>query len=219
MENLDMATAGSAVQWDTVLFYLLAMMAIPFAFGVLFDRAIIRSGFLLIGVFGAVCGLFLLLQAQFLALAQLMIYAVGITLIVVIALMLTNPRLERDPSPNFLQQQLGGFIVAGFMFFTIYCAFRSESWPINNEAVSADVQTIGLALTTTYALPFEFASILLLAALVGAVMLAKAEPPVTETIDGNGQSDASEDGGEAPPSAGTLYERGASAGTTYSSSR
>src|SRR3990167_3562619 len=78
------------------LFYLLAFIAIPLAYGVLFDPRIIRCGFLLIGVFGAVSGLFFLLQAQFLALAQIMIYAVGITLVVVIALMLTNPKLEHD---------------------------------------------------------------------------------------------------------------------------
>ncbi len=50
---------------ETLVFYVLATLAIPFAYGVIFDRAIIRSGFLLIGMFGAVSGLFLLLQAQF----------------------------------------------------------------------------------------------------------------------------------------------------------
>jgi NAD(P)H-quinone oxidoreductase subunit 6 len=216
MDNLDIMGGATTVQWDTVFFYSLALMAIPFAFGVLFDRAIIRSGFMLIGVFGAVCGLFLLLQAQFLALAQLMIYAVGITLIVVIALMLTNPRLERDPSPSFVQQQLGGFIVAGFLFFTIYCAFRSESWPINTEGVSPDMTTIGMALTTTYALPFEFASVLLLAALVGAVMLAKAEQPPKPGIDNGKDEMFEEPGGDSSES---LYDRDTAAGSTYSSSR
>jgi len=60
------------------------------SYGVLIDRNIIRAGFILIGVFGCISVLFLLLQAQFLAMAQMMIYAVGITLVVVIALMLTN---------------------------------------------------------------------------------------------------------------------------------
>ncbi len=69
-------------------------------------------------------------------------------------------------------------IIGAFTFFTIYIAVRSEpNWGISSEQVSADnVAVLGTALTTTYSLPFEFASILLLAALIGAIMLAKADP-------------------------------------------
>ena len=86
--NLNAWADGNVEQ---IAFYVLMILAIPLAYGVIFDRTIIRAGFLLIGVFGAISGLFLLLEAQFLAMAQVMIYAVGITLVVVIALMLTNP--------------------------------------------------------------------------------------------------------------------------------
>jgi NADH:ubiquinone oxidoreductase subunit 6 (subunit J) len=207
MEHLDILQAWIPGRLDDFLFYLLAIMAIPLALGVLFDRTIIRSGFLLIGVFGVISCLFLVLQAQFLALAQVMIYAVGITLVVVIALMLTNPRLEKDVAPGMVHQQLGSFLVAGALFFTIYCALRSESWPLSSEAVSPDVQTIGMALTTTYSLPFEFASVLLLAALVGAIMLAKAEQAVSET----------DNRPKGPPETGaptTLFERDTTASST-----
>src|ERR1700735_1989334 len=98
--NIANWLTNNAQPVETGLFYVLAILAIPFAYGVVFDRAIIRSGFLLIGVFGAVSALFLLLQAQFLAMAQIMIYAVGITLVVVIALMLTNPRMDQESSPG-----------------------------------------------------------------------------------------------------------------------
>ena len=185
---------------EDFLFYALAIMAIPMALGVLFDRAIIRSGFMLIGVFGSICGLFLILQAQFLALAQLMIYAVGITLVVVIALMLTNPKLEKDAVPGAPHQQLRSFLVAGALFFMIYCALRSETWPLRTDAMSPDAQTIGIALTTTYALPVEFASILLLAALVGAIMLAKAERQVSE-------KEGVSNGSSEPGAPATLFER------------
>jgi len=163
---------------ETLIFYTIVTLAIPLAYGVIFDRAVIRSGFLLIGVFGAISGLFLLLQAQFLAMAQIMIYAVGITLVVVIALMLTNPRLESDMTVASSKDKVGGFVIALLMFMTIYMAIRTESFPLNTEQVDVNnnVLVIGKALTTDYALPFEFSSILLLAALVGAVMLAKADP-------------------------------------------
>jgi NADH:ubiquinone oxidoreductase subunit 6 (subunit J) len=165
---------------DSVAFYVLATLAIPFAYGVLFDRNTIRAGFLLIGFFGAVSMLFLVLQAQFIAMAQIMIYAVGITLVVVIALMLTNPRMDADATAGINKHSLPTFIVSTLVFITIYLSVRSEEWPVKNAQVldTNNIVTIGKALTTDYALPFEFASVLLLAALVGAIMLAKAEPPV-----------------------------------------
>ena len=167
----------SAIDFEAIVFYALGILAIPLAYGVIFDRAIIRSGFLLIGLFGVISGLFLLLQAQFLALAQLMIYAVGITLVVVIALMLTNPRLENESTSSVPEHRTGTFAVAVVLFLTIYLALLSESWPQTAEQMSPDVlRSIGTALITTYSLPFEFASVLLLVALIGAIMLAKSEP-------------------------------------------
>ncbi len=179
-ENLTALTAWAQNHSETTAFYILAFLAIPFAYGVLLDRRIIRSGFLLIGVFGAISGVFLLLQAQFLAMAQIMIYAVGITLVVVIALMLTNPRLEHDVNPAIPVAKTSGIVVSILLFVTIYLSLRSEIWPLSPSPVKADnVLQIGTGLLTYYSLPFEFASVLLLVALIGAIMLARAEhrPP------------------------------------------
>lgn len=158
-------------------FYLTALIMIPFAYAVLFDKNIIRAGFLLIGVFGGVCSIFLLLQAQFLAMAQMMIYAVGITLVVVIALMLTNPHKDEHQPVAVSAQQSPAALTAIILFVTMYMALRSESWgqspvvPIQQN----DVIIIGEKLLKDYALPFEFASILLLVAMIGSVMMAKAD--------------------------------------------
>ncbi|MBK9145843.1 MAG: NADH-quinone oxidoreductase subunit J [Candidatus Melainabacteria bacterium] len=184
---------------ETIAFYAVAIVAICLSLGVIADRNVIRAGFVLIGVFGGISLLFLMLQAQFLALAQIMIYAVGITLVVVIALMLTNPRLEKETeeptgerAPLFALMDAikGAFpaLVGWFSFFTLYLAVRSEGWNVTDEAVSPDnLKVLGEALTTNYSLPFEFASVLLLAALIGAIMLAKAERKSTggeiETTD------------------------------------
>lgn len=168
---------GNSELW---LFYLMALIAIPMAYGVILDRRIIRCGFLLIGVFGAMSGLFFLLEAQFLALAQIMIYAVGITLVVVIALMLTNPRLEVDVTPVVPAMRIPAVLSAIALFIMIYMSLRSEPWPRDTENVaqaSAALTSIGQQLLTYYALPFEFASVLLLVALIGAVMLARADRP------------------------------------------
>lgn len=188
---------------ETVIFYLLATMVIPFAYGVIFDRAVIRSGFLLIGVFGMISALFLLLQAQFLAMAQIMIYAVGITLVVVIALMLTNPRLEDEMSPGVNKHSLSTFTVSVLIFLVIYMAVRSENWPIKPGQVqdASNIVAIGKALMLDYALPFEFASVLLLAALIGAVMLAKADRQV-ESLE---YSDALDSGSESASESAEAY--------------
>jgi len=184
MENLAAFVDANSVSIETWMFYVLAALAIPFAFGVILDRAIIRSGFLLIGVFGAISGLFLILQAQFIAMAQIMIYAVGITLVVVIALMLTNPRMDLDLKPAAGNSKLTGFIVSFVLFAVIYMAIRSESWVVRPEAPAANnVAVIGAAITGQYSLPFEFASVLLLAALMGAIMLAKNEPVEPEVLE------------------------------------
>ncbi len=191
MDQLDqvqnLMTSGDM---EAFIFYLTGTIAILFAVGVITDRKVIRSGFLLIGAFGSISVLFLLLQAQFLALAQIMIYAVGITLVVVIALMLTNPRLEKQVEMedeeiahepqlirwfNYARRALPG-IVAVLLFFTVHVASRSENWDIQDTPVAANnVEVLGRSLTTVYSLPFEFASVLLLAALIGAIMLAKGE--------------------------------------------
>jgi NAD(P)H-quinone oxidoreductase subunit 6 len=193
----DNVTNGSNV--ETILFYIMATLAIPCAIGVIFDRAIIRSGFLLIGMFGAVSGLFLLLQAQFLAMAQIMIYAVGITLVVVIALMLTNPRMDEELSPGINKHSIWSFAFSLLTFFTIYMAIRSETWPCKGlvEPAANNILVIGRAITTDYALPFEFASVLLLAALIGSIMLAKAEPAVESLEYSEGSQDNSAEPAEA----------------------
>jgi NAD(P)H-quinone oxidoreductase subunit 6 len=181
LDNYVLLQEWSAHHIEGALFYLMAFLAIPLAYGVLFDPRIIRCGFLLIGVFGAISGIFFLLQAPFLALAQLMIYAVGITLVVVIALMLTNPRLEFDVSPFVVEHKLPAILVSIVVFATIYMGLRSETWQATQGAQVLDPENnilqLGIHLLTYYAIPFEFASVLLLIALVGAIMLAKADRP------------------------------------------
>lgn len=173
MENI---VSFSQATVEPIMFYALVLLMIPLAFGVIFDRSIIRAGFILIGVFGTISGIFLLLQAQFLAMAQIMIYAVGITLVVVIALMLTNPTLEQDKAPTQAGNRLPAFLIGLLVFATIFLSIRSELWPMAPELIQSDpTKAIGYFLLTFYSLPFEFASILLLAALIGAVMLAKSD--------------------------------------------
>ncbi|MGH9551246.1 MAG: NADH-quinone oxidoreductase subunit J family protein, partial [Terriglobales bacterium] len=91
------------------------------------------------------------------------------------------------------QHSIGAFITALMLFVVIYMATRSEGWPVKSQPVAADnTAVIGRALTTDYALPFEFSSVLLLAALVGSIMLAKSEPAVEELEYSSSADDAGE---------------------------
>ncbi len=178
MQPLSNITDWIQIYQEPILFYVLSLMAIPLAYGVIFDPVIIRSGFLLIGVFSAISGIFFLLQADFLALAQIILYAVGITLVVVIALMLTNPKQEAEQIATMpAYKVIPGAVVSALIFLTIYLALRSEPWPVTNLPVNPlNLKLLGCYLTTLYSLPFELASILLLVALIGAILLAKGEP-------------------------------------------
>ncbi len=93
--------------------------------------------------------------------------------------MLTNPRMEKSQLSNATPaNQLGAFMVAVGLFMTIYLSVRPENWTLSSEPLDVNnVEVLGRALTTDYSLPFEFASVLLLAALIGSIMLAKAEKP------------------------------------------
>ncbi len=194
MEGFQQLTTLAQGNLEQAVFYLLAIIAIPLAYGVVSDRNIVRSGFLLIGVFSTIAGLFVLLSAQFLALAQIMIYGVGITLVVVIALMLTNPKVEKEVVPALSAHKVPALIVSCFLFMCVYLALRSaENWPLKADVAAlspaANLSRLGESLLTNYSFHFEFASILLLAALIGAVMLAKAEPAGNDSNDLDGNDD------------------------------
>ncbi len=191
--NFDHIAKLTTDNANALLFYIAAFVTLPLAYGVLLDKNIIRAGFLLIGVFGGISLLFLLLQAQFLAMAQMMIYAVGITLVVVIALMLTNPTLQEEKTIDLPQQTGPAFLTCGLVFMVLYMAVLSEAWPKAEGMPNTanNVKILGNAILTQYALPFEFASILLLVALIGAVMLAKADhftPSPTISLDDESDS-------------------------------
>ncbi len=95
----------------------------------------------------------------------------------------------------WVKNSVWSFFFSLLLFMTIYMAIRSEGWPVKNDAVldPNNIFVLGKLLTTDYALPFEFASVLLLAALIGSIMLAKSEPAV-EAIE---YSDDSAEAAEA----------------------
>ena len=161
---------------DDPTFFAISTIAFLGALGVILEPNIIRAGFSLVLCFSAVAGTYFALRAPFVGASQILIYAVGITLIIVFALMLTSlkhdlPKLRGETGKNILSA-----VISIGIFVTLAHALTGEKWlEIESLTCPKNTEVIGLKLLGTYALPFELISILLLVALIGAIVIAKKD--------------------------------------------
>lgn len=163
------------VSLGPVLFYLLAAVTIGFAAVVAFSRDIVHSAFALVGSFMGVAGIYVALAADFLAIVQILLYIGGIVVLILFAVMLTHRIADVRVSnrtvggiPAFLMMLLAGVSMGWAIFHTAWhTALPGEP--------TGTTGSIGNAFLTTYILPFELASVVLLAALIGAVVLSRKE--------------------------------------------
>jgi NADH:ubiquinone oxidoreductase subunit 6 (subunit J) len=156
-----------------VAFWLLAALTVGAALGVAAVRDLIRAVILLITSFLGVAGLYITLSADFVAVVQVMIYAGAISVLILFAIMLT-PRASRDNAETFLQAP--GLLLAGLVTFTIAFVSLEADWSVvEREGFEETASVIGEALLSKYVLPFEMASVLLLVAMLGAIVLVRPE--------------------------------------------
>jgi len=158
------------------LFYAFALMTIAGAAGCAFSRNIIYSAWALLFAFLGVAGLYVFLGADFPAVAQVLIYVGGILVLILFAIMLTK-QIGGDPSLTnaHLGLPIGAALAAATVGTLAYMAVMTpwkEAPSRSYEPVSA---ALGTAFLTDFLLPFEVASVVLLAALVGAVIIARKE--------------------------------------------
>jgi NADH-quinone oxidoreductase subunit J len=159
---------------EMVIFFILAIVAVAAAVGVIAQRNAFQSALFLLVNFCCLAGLYLLLNAQFVALVQVIIYAGAVVVLFLFAVMLLGAdRAEESPDLRRYQTVaavlLGTLLVLGIVWALI---------PAEAEAVPAlmrtdNVREIGAALLTEFVIPFELASVVLLVAIIGAVVLAK----------------------------------------------
>jgi NAD(P)H-quinone oxidoreductase subunit 6 len=160
---------------STAVFYLVAIITVGSAAMVAFSRNIIYSAFSLLGAFGGVAGIYVFLGADFVAAVQLLIYVGGILVLVLFAVMLTH-RITDVQITNRAAGRLPALIVTGVFLYLLVDAVRSTSWVKAKEVVyKATTGTIGDLFLESYLLPFELASLVLLAALIGAVVISRKE--------------------------------------------
>ena len=191
--------------FQDVVFWLLTVMAVGGALGVVLVPDLFRAALLLIVVFMAVAGFFILLSAEFLAVVQVLIYVGAIAILIIFAVMLTRD-VQRGNLPNRLQ--IPAAVFASLLLAALVTVAVDTKWDflpadqqaraelVQTSAVTtltaeelteagvtspeeqAEVQKSGLAdlLISDYVLPFEAVSVLLLAALIGALVLVRPDP-------------------------------------------
>src|SRR5215813_3893673 len=172
---------------ELILFYIFAVIAVVSAILVITQHNVVHSAAFLGSTLFAVAGIFLTLHAEFLAGVQVIVYVVGILVLFVFVIMLISvERAEHERQYN--RQWTIALITSGILIVEIaYGLYRGKDSFVLPPAVIPPVvpatgnsELVGTALYTSYLLPFEIASILLLVAVVGAVVLSKRRTAAEE---------------------------------------
>lgn len=160
---------------STAVFYLIALITVVSAGMVAFSSNIIYSAFSLLGTFMGVAGLYIFLGADFVAAAQVLIYVGGILVLILFAVMLTH-RITDVAITNRAAGRVPAVLIIGILLYLLIQAIKETPWVKAKEVVFAPTTAkIGDLFLEQYLLPFELASLILLAAMIGAVVLSRKE--------------------------------------------
>jgi NADH-quinone oxidoreductase subunit J len=160
------------VQPGTLFFYLLATVVVLSAVGVALAPNILYSAFSLLGTLGGVAGLYMYLGADFLGIAQLLIYVGGILVLILFAVLLTN-RIGEMNITNLSAGLMIGAPAAIAVIALLVKMSLGTPWSAIETAAAPTTARIGDAFLKEYLMPFEVASLVLLMALVGAMVIAR----------------------------------------------
>ncbi|MCS6267219.1 MAG: NADH-quinone oxidoreductase subunit J [Vampirovibrio sp.] len=168
---------------DTLVFWFFAVVSVLMAIGVVFAPSVLYAALCLLSVFFCMAGFFLLNNADFLAVAQVMVYAVGLTIVLMFGLMFTGNQAlpAQDNKWGWLVKTIAvfsGLSIAGVLakasssFVPKFVTPMAE--PMKQNVIANGTATqLGELLLTKYILPFELVSVLLLIAMIGAILLSK----------------------------------------------
>jgi len=159
-------TLGDAV------FYLIAAITVGSAAGVAFTRNIVYSAVSLLGTFAGVVGLYFYLAADFVAVVQLLVYIGGILVLTIFAVMLTH-RIADVKISNRSVAPLPAFALLVAVVLAMLRAVGEGEWKVVEVTPQPTTYAIGDAFLGNYVLPFELASLVLLAAVIGAIVLSR----------------------------------------------
>ncbi len=171
---------------EKVLFYILAVIAIVFALASVMSRKMLRSVIYLLFVLCSIAGFYFMVDYNFLAAIQLTVYAGGIVVLIIFSVLLVHHiemELEIAKFPKQIATALLSLVGIGVFLYTIY----NHDFPVATTSVTTTTEEIGAQLLNFgeggFVLPFEVISILLLAVMVGAIILAKGKPKSNQNTD------------------------------------
>ena len=171
----------------SILFWILSAMAVGSALGVILSRNPVNSVMFLILTFFAISGHYILMNAQFLAVVNIIVYAGAIMVLFLFVIMLMNLNADVEPQKGQMVQ-LAGVISGGVLFLVVLAAIKSakvETMETTSTGIGL-IGNLGKVLFTKYVLPFEISSVLFLSAMIGAVVIGKKEHiPVGEKENNN----------------------------------
>ena len=164
---------------ELVMFSLFGAVILIFSLLSIFTRRILRAAVYLLFVLIATSGLYFMLDYQFLAGVQLTVYAGGIVVLIIFSILLTTHISHKFDKPHWAILVSGIAVVVIGLTLTVWSILQFQFQPTTNPALPVDMHVIGLKLVgkgaNGYALPFEVISLLLLAAMIGSIVIAKKE--------------------------------------------
>ena len=171
-----------------ILFYAAATLTLFASFGVVATRNIVHAALFLLAALAGVAGLFVLLYAEFLALVQLLIYGGAIIIVILFALMLT--RTGEYQGETETSRRPFAALAAALLFGLMTAVFVADAEQFNtNTRQPVPFHTLAEDLFAAWAVPFEIASLVLLVALIGAVVIGRAGREEDETLPEDDDSD------------------------------
>jgi NADH-quinone oxidoreductase subunit J len=167
---------------ETWLFYLLGGISLVAAINVIWQRRIIYSALSLIVCLGTLAGIYLLLEAPFIAAVQIIVYAGAIMVLFLFVIMMLDPFSRETPVDKRRQLRYIAWILGVATLFLLlpllrfYDPARAMQNPLQPAAATASVAHFAATLFNDYLLPFEVTSVLILIGIIGVVVLAKRHP-------------------------------------------
>lgn len=160
-----------------ILFWFLSVLAVSAAAGVVISKSPIYSVLWLIVVFFAISGHYILMNAQFLAIVNIIVYAGAIMVLFLFVIMLMNLNADAEPAKSIYLKFAG--VIAGMCLMIVFVTALGKSPDIQISLTKGSgiglIKNLGMVLFNDYVIPFEISSVLFLSAMVGAVVIGKKD--------------------------------------------
>lgn len=164
-------------EWVTnIFFYAMALVAIVSGLKMVTTSNVVHAALYLLVVLTAVAGTYVILGAEFAAVTQILVYLGAIMVLLLFGVMLTRAKVGNEEDLDHDQRWIGALVAAGMMAvmsYSLWEAFETDTLP--GDQLPQTTQQVSDSIFSTYIVPFEALSVLLLAALIGAVVVARRD--------------------------------------------